>query len=357
MSPKERQKMLIDVFAPQKNEKVLILVDVPRESIPDNQKWSERRQMAHEWEEAFHNISQENDLNLTVDRLEFPSVGRSNYLLPEDIIETAKQYHLVLSMSEYSYSVPLKAIIQSPDNISRIASMPQIEKRMEETAISADYAKVKLYATTLKQLLDQSIGAQITFSTNDQLYLDLRWRQIAIADDGDYTTTGSFGNFPAGEGFMTPYEGTESEKAQYGPSQTKGVMPFNFDGQIVKFIIEANQIVKIEGDEPKASELNQYFTADPTRRNIAELGLGCNPQAEITGNILEDEKAGLHIAYGTSSHFGGQVTSDTHHDLVFASGCPIEGTTVDLIQPDGSQIRVIDHSQMQYVLLEKMTTK
>jgi len=48
-----------------------------------------------------------------------------------------------------------------------------------------------------------------------------------------------------------------------------------------------------------------FFAENDTRRNIAELGIGCNPKAVITGNILEDEKVGLHIAYGMSSHLGG----------------------------------------------------
>lgn len=354
MAPNERQKMLIDVFAPKQNEKILILVDIPREGIPDNQKWEERRQMAREWQEAFVNIGQENDLNLTVDLKEFPTVGQSNYMLPQEILDMAKQYHIILSMSEYSYTAPLKSLVKMPNNISRIASMPHIEKRMEETAIAADYTKVKMYAKALKKLLNESTGAEIEFSTGDRLYIDLRFRNIAIADDGDYTSVGSSGNFPAGEGFMTPYEAAGEEKEKYGPSQTKGIMPFNYDGQIVKFIIEENNITDITGDEPKAEEMRKYFNEDNTRKNIAELGLGCNPKAEVTGNVLEDEKAGLHIAYGTSSHFGGKVTSDTHWDLVFSQGCPIEGQTVTLIKEDGTKTTVIDQAQMQYELLQKL---
>ncbi|MBU0648449.1 hypothetical protein KJ855_04700 [Patescibacteria group bacterium] len=352
MTPPERQKMLIDVFAPKKDEKILILLDVPKEGFPDNQPWQGRRQMAREWQETFEQINQEQDLNLTIDLKEFPTIGQHNYYLPDDILELIRQYHIILSMSEYSYTTPLKAIIKEPNNISRIASMPGIEKRMEESAISADYTKVKKYANALKNILNEAAGAEIEFSTNDKLFVDLRFRQNAIADDGDYTTSGSSGNFPAGEGFITPYEAAGKEKEKFGPSQTKGTMPFLYDKELVKYIIEENNIIDVIGDGPKATEMKKYFAENNTRRNIAELGLGCNPDAEITGNLLEDEKAGLHIAYGTSSHFGGRVTSDTHWDLVFSKGCPIEGTTVTLIKEDGSRITVIENAKMKYEFLE-----
>ena len=55
-----------------------------------------------------------------------------------------------------------------------------------------------------------------------------------------------------------------------------------------------------------------FFNENKSRRNIAELGIGCNPWAVVTGNSLEDEKVGLHIAYELSSHLGGKIKSDMH---------------------------------------------
>ena len=53
--------------------------------------------------------------------------------------------------------------------------------------------------------------------------------------------------------------------------------------------------------------------------NIAELGIGTNPKAIITGNILEDEKVlgTAHIAFGKNSSFGGKVDVPIHIDGVF----------------------------------------
>ena len=103
------------------------------------------------------------------------------------------------------------------------------------------------------------------------------------------------------------------------------------------------------GDNAEADRLNQYFEVDPARRNIAEVGFGCNPRAIVRGNILEDEKAGFHVAYGRSDHLGGTVgvsafsrpENVVHQDLVYAPNSPISAERVLLIMDDGSELEII----------------
>ena len=126
----------------------------------------------------------------------------------------------------------------------------------------------------------------------------------------------------------------------------------NYKGELLKFIVKNNKIVNIEGEGPKADEAREFYSENDTRKNIAELGIGCNPKAIVTGNVLEDEKVGLHIAYGTSTHFGGKVQSDTHLDIVYAKGCPVEGTSLKLIYGDGKKIELIKDAKLRYDLLK-----
>lgn len=53
-------------------------------------------------------------------------------------------------------------------------------------------------------------------------------------------------------------------------------------------------------------------------RNVAELGIGTNDKARLTGVILEDEKAWgtIHIAFGSNATFGGTVEAGVHLDAV-----------------------------------------
>jgi leucyl aminopeptidase (aminopeptidase T) len=84
-------------------------------------------------------------------------------------------------------------------------------------------------------------------------------------------------------------------------------------------------------------------------RNVAEVAIGCNDKAVVTGNVLEDEKAGFHWAYGRSDHLGGTVGPKDftapiralHQDIVYAKGNPVVCRRLDFVFPDGTRRTVI----------------
>jgi leucyl aminopeptidase (aminopeptidase T) len=52
--------------------------------------------------------------------------------------------------------------------------------------------------------------------------------------------------------------------------------------------------------------------------NLAELGVGTNDHAQLTGDVLEDEKilGTVHVAFGASAGIGGTVSVPVHLDVV-----------------------------------------
>jgi leucyl aminopeptidase (aminopeptidase T) len=65
--------------------------------------------------------------------------------------------------------------------------------------------------------------------------------------------------------------------------------------------------------------------------NLAELGVGTNEKARLTGNVLEDEKilGTVHIAFGASAGIGGTVSVPIHLDAVVNdASLTIDGVTV-----------------------------
>ena len=53
-------------------------------------------------------------------------------------------------------------------------------------------------------------------------------------------------------------------------------------------------------------------------RNFGKFGLGLNPRARITGNVLEDEKVlgAAHIVFGDNAAYGGNVRCGVRVDAI-----------------------------------------
>jgi leucyl aminopeptidase (aminopeptidase T) len=322
---------------------------VPKDNKEYPDLWKDRIEMVHDWYDTFKELGKEE--GFTVEMLEYEETGKHNALLPKYVEDAIKKSNLVIAMTEYSITSTLLPISKAEGTITRGASMPNVEKSMEETAMSADYEEVNKYASKLERMLNNAIGADILFSTGDKLYIDLRYRN-AMYEAGDCTKVSQFINFPSGEALKVPYEATLDEINEFGESKTEGIWPVYYGNDVMKYKVKNNRVVEIIGDGIKAEEMRNFFKDNDTRRNLAELGIGCNPKAVIVGQILEDEKVGLHIAYGTSTHLGGKVKSDMHQDIVHAKGCLIEGTSLTLINADGSKTELIRDAILRYELLK-----
>jgi leucyl aminopeptidase (aminopeptidase T) len=83
--------------------------------------------------------------------------------------------------------------------------------------------------------------------------------------------------------------------------------------------IRDGYIIRMEGGV-QADRLRRHLESFEDRRcfNVAELGVGLNPNARLTGEMLEDEGVlgTIHIGIGTSHTLGGEVVAPTHYDLL-----------------------------------------
>lgn len=350
MNRDEKIKLFKDVFEPKSGEKILFLMDMPHQDIKDNKKWSERRQMAKEWYNDFKNIGEKEGFSVEVQQ--YQATGVHNYPISNDILDVASKYDLVIAMTEFSATSSLATLRNKKDLKIRITSMPGVEKNMEQTAFKANYSEVQMYAENIRKILTKAIGAEVLFSTGDHLFLDLRNRD-GFADGGVCREPGQFINFPSGEGFIAPYEGIDDEFDRFGESKTEGILPDNQHEKLIKYRVKNNKICEVLGNSKSAYKMRRFFEENDSRRNIAELGVGCNPKAVVTGNILEDEKvSGLHIAYGTNTHIGGKVQSDMHQDICFPKGVYAAAKTLTLFNKDGSKTMLIKNGELRYTLLK-----
>jgi leucyl aminopeptidase (aminopeptidase T) len=343
------EKLFVDVFAPLEGDVVTIVYDLPHGELRDHGEWQERRKMAQEWHRRIMAFSQRYGV-LVNPIVTYDATGSDNSDLPEYAICAGERVRLedilrdstiILSMPQWSASAPLMAYAKEYESL-RIASMPMVTKSMEETGLSADYTEIAATCARLGRLFARADGIEVTFSTGHTCHFDISDPKPAFQDSGllhpgTRKDTPLFANLPAGEVCACPNEAEDS--------QTAGEIPAAIDGETIVFVVRNNQIVDIRGDGPVAEERRQAMHAEPALRNIAEVAIGCNDKAVVTGNILEDEKAGFHWAYGRSDHLGGNVgprdfsspDKVCHRDIVYAKGNPIVCTRFDFIFPDGTR--------------------
>jgi hypothetical protein len=352
------KKLVLDVFQPMEGERVTVMLDVPHGSIRTNPRWEERLQVARQWRESLELMA--SDLGISVNpMLTFEATGAHNCPLPEygrwnddkvRIEDVLEETNIALAMTQYSASAPLLEFIERIPTL-RIASLPGMEKRMESTALSADYGVISERSHLLERKLTRAERALALFSTGQEIVLDLRHR-TARADDGRCRPGGTpqerLINLPSGEAYIVPYEG----EIPGDRSLTQGEIPVHLGDEMIVLRVEENQIVECRGSSEPALEMSRFFDADPARRNVAELGLGCNERAVVTGNVLEDEKAGFHWAYGRSDHLGGRTGVNAflspenvvHIDIVYAHGNPIEVSRLVLRYPDRTDEEIMRDS-------------
>lgn len=208
---------------------------------------------------------------------------------------------------------------------TRTATLPGATVEMLSRVMSDDMEKLRHRGHRVAELLDRGTEARLTCDHGSNLRLGLQGR-VAIPDAGELTETGAFGNLPCGEGFMAP---ATAEGVLVVDGSIAGV---GLVDEPVRLTIKDGHLVDATGEA--GAKLMELLTVHgPDGTNVAELGIGTNEKAILTGNILEDEKilGTAHIAFGASAAIGGNVQVPVHLDVVsMRPEVTIDGTPVVL---------------------------
>jgi len=199
---------------------------------------------------------------------------------------------------------------------ARIASMPGATRDMIVRTLCADHQAIKRVGEKLSRIVSRASQVRITTKAGTDLIFSIKGRQ-AHPDHGIIHSQGGFTNLPAGEVYTAPVEGS-----------TNGLLVI--DGSIADLwpiqkpirIAVANGFAAGVEKGRQAEELwNTISAHGQNGLNVAEFGIGINPRARITGNVLEDEKVlgTIHIAFGDNSGFGGRVKVPSHQDGIVKS--------------------------------------
>jgi hypothetical protein len=368
----ELKALVQSVFSPTPEDRhLLLMVDVPDDTLPDTDLWCTRRGLAQEWCGKLDAVKGELGLD-SVRLLTYPNVHSNNADLPawgvfvetdlenlttdklavmdnrvaiEDVLAKVQ---IVLAPTQLSTTAPMKLLARK--HRFRAATMPGFTPAMIP-ALRIDYGEVNRRVNRIKEEVTRAEALDVHFTVDGKdrydAHFDLRHR-AGHASGGRFPTMGEAGNLPSGECYIVPYEGEGEET-----SQSEGVLPVQLNDEVVIYRIARNKAVEVLSQGRLSAGEAQRIKDEPAYANIAELGFGVLKDFGLgpVGVTLLDEKLGLHIAFGRSDHFGGAVgvkdfsspAAVIHIDRIYIpeTAPRIQVDLVRLSMPDGGTLNIM----------------
>ncbi|MFH1221055.1 MAG: aminopeptidase [Candidatus Eisenbacteria bacterium] len=198
-------------------------------------------------------------------------------------------------------------------NGARGVTLPGIIEDSLKRMIKSDYRKIEERTKRVASLVNGKATARVTTGLGTDITMSIKGRECH-EDTGIVTTPGAFSNLPAGEAYLAPVEGTANGKMVIdGSCAGVGVVTEPITIEVVDGF--ATSITGGRGAEELLGLIAKF---GKEARNIAELGIGTNDAARLSGSILEDEKVmgTVHIALGDNISMGGRVSVPSHLDLI-----------------------------------------
>jgi len=290
---KERKtvrNVLINCMGLKKNEKFLIVTDDKLLKLAD----------------IFYKGAKESEYEVVV--VKYRS-GKVHGEEPPELVQDAllkADVALLLTSKSLSHTRARKLASQCG---VRIASLPGISRDVIMRTLSFDYRKTEKKINDIAEKLTRTKKIIVKTESGTEISFSVTGRK-GFSDTGIYKQKGKFGNLPAGEACIAPLEGT-AEGVIVIDASIAGI------GKLDKHItveIKKGLLMKSKPGKFK-KQLDKY---GKNSDNLAEFGIGLNPEAIVTGNVLEDEKAlgTCHFAFGTNISFQGRVKAPVHIDAV-----------------------------------------
>lgn len=293
---------LIEVLRTSSTDKILTLYDLPSQRI------------AEAFTQAAHSLNCETYSYLIREE------ERPLKEIPAKLAELLEGKTIVLNIlqafpEEINFRIKWLFRIEK-DKKARCAHMPGItEAMMTEGPMNVDYKEMRSNASYLINALNNADHLHITTKAGTDLTLGVNER---IFTDDVFVIPGGMCNLPCGEIYCAP----EETKAEGTIVFDASIGDIGMLKSLLKVHLSHGRIIRFEsGDKNLVNRITELSSVDEEAMIIGELGIGINPGARITGNMLEDEKAihTAHIAFGNNEDFpgGGKNRSRIHRDYLF----------------------------------------
>jgi leucyl aminopeptidase (aminopeptidase T) len=213
---------------------------------------------------------------------------------------------------------------------TRVAFGGRMDRSMLEHEMAADYGAVRELSDRLARRVRGATHIRVTTPGGTDCTFDVGGRTWLV-DDGVLDQPGAFGNLPAGEIYVAPLA-TGAD----GICVIDRSIALAGEGLVdepIRVTFERGRIVAVEGGRAAEAMRRTIAEAGAGADVVAELGIGTNERARVTGSVITDEKVlgTAHVAFGdnASPSYGGDNRASIHVDGVMADATiEADGTVV-----------------------------
>jgi leucyl aminopeptidase (aminopeptidase T) len=213
---------------------------------------------------------------------------------------------------------------------ARVAFGGRMDRSMLEHEMAADYGAVRELSERLASRVRGATHIRVTTPGGTDCMFDVSGRTWLV-DDGVLDQPGAFGNLPAGEIYVAPLA-TGAD----GICVIDRSIALAGEGLVdepIRVTFEHGRIVAVEGGKAAEAMRRTIAEAGAGADVVAELGIGTNERARVTGSVITDEKVlgTAHVAFGdnASPSYGGDNRASIHVDGVMADATiEADGTVV-----------------------------
>ncbi len=266
------------------------------------------------------------DAGIDMTSLEIKPTGGHGREPDEDVAEQMKKFDIVIAPTQFSLT-HTNAAVEARKSGARVATLPGIDLDVFIKGMKTNPSVLETAGELWCDVLDgrheivatSGAGTNLKFKIGDYPVHD---------DNGRIIEAGQYGNLPAGEAFIAPDISTAGGTIIVDGSI--GGLPWDRKTPPAKIILKDGRIIKFEGERAQALK-NLLSPFGDKAFVLAEFGIGTNPDLELSGNLLGDEKVKgtIHFAFGNNTAMGGDNYVQVHIDcLVIAPDVQIDSRHV-----------------------------
>jgi leucyl aminopeptidase (aminopeptidase T) len=266
-----------------------------------------------------------------------PDVGRPLATVPPELEALLDKASVVVNcFTATAEETPfrIELLQKAIDGSRRVGHAPGItEEMMIFGPMDVDYRELQKRANRFLGSLRNASYLRITAPGGTDLTLYIEGRSF-VTDV--FVGPGTYGNLPCGEVWCAPIESLgEGTLVCDGAVGDMGSPP-----SPLTLRIHGGHIVSTEcADSDYLEQIRKLLATDADASILGEFGIGINPTARITDNMLEAEKAfrTSHVAFGNNEDLpGGRNHSRTNREFLFRD------PTIRVFYTDGTAALVVE---------------